>query len=57
VMTAPQTEGEIAINGMLDLLESGRIDTPTGVDPLTRLPHRGIITRENADQFEPQWKG
>jgi ribose transport system substrate-binding protein len=56
VMTAPATEGEIAMNGMLELLE-GKTPNPAGVNPATEFPNNGLITQDNVDQFEAQWKG
>jgi ribose transport system substrate-binding protein len=56
VQTVPQTEGEIGMNAMLDLLE-GDFKGPRGVDPLTQAPNDGRITQENVDEFEAQWKG
>lgn len=56
VMTAPATEGEIAMTAMLELLE-GKTPNPAGVNPATEFPDNGLITQENVDQFEAQWKG
>lgn len=57
VMTAPQTEGEIALNELTDLIEKGGPGTPNGINPLTRIPGDGFITRENAKEIKPQWNG
>lgn len=56
VMTAPATEGEVAMEAMLELLE-GKTPNPDGVNPVTEFPNEGKITKENIDQFEPQWTG
>jgi ribose transport system substrate-binding protein len=55
VVTAPQTEGELAMNAILDALEKG-VDSG-GIDPLENVPGDGMITKDNVDQFEPQWVG
>ncbi len=57
VMTAPQTEGELALGNLLDVIDKGAAGTPQGIDPLTRIPHGGLITSDNAKDIEPQWKG
>lgn len=55
VFGAPADEGRIALTG---LLEAIRDDKETGgVDPLTRLPDEGLVTKENVDKFKPQWAG
>jgi ribose transport system substrate-binding protein len=56
VQTVPRTEGEIGMNAMLDLI-AGEYDGPSGVDPSTEVPDNGLITQENVDEFEAQWKG
>jgi ribose transport system substrate-binding protein len=57
VMTAPRTEGQLAMGGLLDLIQDGKLRGPDGVDPLTRLTNGGLITQENVKDVEPQWNG
>lgn len=56
VMTAPATEGEIAMEAMLELLE-GKTPKPDGVNPISQFPDNGLITQQNAKEFEAQWAG
>ncbi len=57
VFGAPFTEGQLAMEALLDALESDR--EPVGIDPLTHedIPDDGLITQENVDEFEAQWAG
>jgi ribose transport system substrate-binding protein len=57
VFGAPYTEGELAFNALLDVLEGE--EGPIGIDPLTHeaIPDEGLVTQDNVDQFEPQWAG
>lgn len=57
-MMVPETEGEVALTGMLDLLKNGHVVGPTGINPLTSIPlSRRLITRQNASSLTPQWNG
>lgn len=55
-MTVPATEGEIAMEAMLDLIE-GKTPEPAGVDPITKIPNGGLVTQDTVDEFEAQWTG
>jgi len=57
VFGAPATEGKLALEALIDALESDR--EPVGIDPLTHedTPDDGLITQENVDKFEAQWAG
>lgn len=57
VFGAPFTEGKLAIEALIDALESDR--EPVGIDPLTHedVPDEGLITQENVDKFEAEWAG
>lgn len=55
VFGAPFDEGKIAIEALIEAIRAGK-DTG-GVDPLTRLPDEGLVTRDNVDKFESQWAG
>jgi ribose transport system substrate-binding protein len=55
VFGAPQTEGELAMSALLEAIDEG---TETGgIDPLTTVPNDGLITKDNVDEFEPEWVG
>lgn len=55
VFGAPFDEGKIAIEALIAAIRNGE-DTG-GVDPLTRLPDEGLVTKDNVDKFESQWAG
>lgn len=52
---APATEGRLAMEAMVDAIKNG--NDQGGIDPLTTLPDDGLVTKENVDQFTPQWGG
>jgi ribose transport system substrate-binding protein len=55
VYGAPQTEGELAMNAILDAVEHDKV---TGaIETLSRFPEDGMVTQDNVDEFEPQWEG
>lgn len=51
---APATEGELAMQAMLDALDG--TDTG-GVDPALSVPNGGLMTQDNVGDFTPQWDG
>jgi len=51
---APATEGELAMQAMIDALAG--TDTG-GVDPAQSVPNGGLITPDNVGDFTPQWDG
>ncbi len=55
VMGAPATEGQLAMEAMVQALADGT--AAGGIDPLTTLPDEGLITAENVDKFTPEWNG
>jgi len=55
VMGAPVTEGQLAMEAMVQALTDGT--AAGGVDPLTTLPDEGLITAENVDEFTAEWNG
>lgn len=55
VFGAPFDEGTIAIEALITAIRDGK--KAGGIDPLTRLPDEGLVTKENVDKFEPQWAG
>lgn len=55
VMQLPATEGRLAVENLLTAIASG---TPVaGVDPVSLLPDSGIVTKDNAASFTPEWPG
>lgn len=55
VMGAPATEGQLAMEAMVQALTDGT--AAGGIDPLTTLPDEGLITAENVDKFTAEWNG
>lgn len=51
---APATEGEIAINAMIDALAGTDVG---GVDPSGSVPNRGLMLPDNIGDFTAQWDG
>ncbi len=51
---APATEGEIAINAMIDALAGTDVG---GVDPSDSVPNRGLMLPDNIGDFTAQWDG
>lgn len=57
-MMVPKTEGEIALEGMLELTENGALSGSDGINPLEEIPADDrLITPENAGEFPAQWNG
>lgn len=55
VMGLPQTEGELAINAVLDAID-GKPDAG-GVDPADTFPGGVLVTQGNVDKYTAQWAG
>lgn len=55
VFGAPADEGRVAMETMIDILNGGK--TGIGYDPLVDAPDNGLVTKDNVDQFTPQWAG
>ncbi len=51
---APATEGEIAMNAMIDALAGTDVG---GVDPSGSVPNRGLMLPDNIGDFTAQWDG
>ena len=51
---APATEGEIAMNAMVDALAGTDVG---GVDPSGSVPNRGLMLPDNIGDFTAQWDG
>ena len=55
VMQDPASEGQI---GVESLVKAIRDNTVTGgLDPLSKLPDQGIVTKANVDKFTAEWPG
>jgi len=55
VFGAPFDEGKIAITALIAAIRDGK--KTGGVDPLTRLPDEGLVTKSNVGKFKAQWAG
>ena len=51
---APATEGELAINAMIDALAGNDLG---GIDPSDTVPNRGLMLPDNIGDFSAQWDG
>lgn len=55
VMQDPASEGQV---GVESLVKAIRDNTVTGgLDPLSKLPDQGIVTKANVDKFTAEWPG
>jgi ribose transport system substrate-binding protein len=55
VFGAPATEGRLALEALIKAVREG---TATGgVDTASQLPDEGLVTKENASEFTPEWAG
>jgi ribose transport system substrate-binding protein len=55
VMQMPATEGRLAVEHLVSAIRSG--EPVPGVDPVSELPHDGIVTQETAGDFTAEWPG
>ena len=51
----PATEGRLGTKQLIDAIRTGK-DSPA-VNAVNQLPGGGVITKENASQFHPEWPG
>lgn len=51
---APYTEGQLSMEAMVAALDGNDLG---GVDPSQSVPNRGLMTQDNADEFDAQWDG
>jgi ribose transport system substrate-binding protein len=56
VVNVVQVEGELAAQAVIDELRGG-YDGPRAPDVIKHSPIGPVMTKENADGFEPQWEG
>ena len=55
VAQLPATEGRLAAEAAIAAVRENK--NSGGHDPVAELPDEGVITKENAAQFEPEWPG
>jgi ribose transport system substrate-binding protein len=55
VAQAPASEGKVGVESLIKALRGG--GDAGGVDPVAQLPAGGIATKQNVDQFNPEWPG
>jgi ribose transport system substrate-binding protein len=55
VAQAPATEGRLGVRALVQAIRNG---TDGGsIDPFAKLPNHGLITKDNAKEFVPEWPG
>jgi len=52
---APGTEGKLLMEGMVKAIKTGQ--NSGGIDPGTKLPDNGLVTKANVKKFKAEWKG
>jgi len=52
---APGTEGKLLMNAMVKAIKTGK--KSGGIDPGTKLPDSGLVTKANVDKFKAEWNG
>jgi ribose transport system substrate-binding protein len=52
---APATEGKLLMNAMVKALKTGK--NSGGIDPGTKLPDSGLVTKSNVSKFKAEWNG
>jgi ribose transport system substrate-binding protein len=55
VAQLPATEGRLATEAAIAAVRENK--NSGGQDPVAELPGEGVITKENAAQFDPEWPG
>jgi ribose transport system substrate-binding protein len=55
VAGAPADEGTQAMEALIAAMKDG--DSLGGIDVTGQLPGRGLITKDNVDEYSAQWKG
>jgi ribose transport system substrate-binding protein len=55
VAQLPATEGRLAAEAAIAAVRQDK--NSGGHDPVAELPNEGVITKENAEQFDPEWPG
>jgi hypothetical protein len=49
---------DVALAALQDILQTTpEFEVVVGSDLLTTVPNEGLITKDNVDQFEPEWVG
>jgi ribose transport system substrate-binding protein len=52
---APATEGKLLMDAMVKALKTGK--KSGGIDPGTKLPDNGLVTKANVSKFKAEWNG
>ena len=52
---APGTEGKLLMEGMVKAIKTGK--KSGGIDPGTKLPDSGLVTKSNVSKFKAEWNG
>ena len=55
VAQLPATEGRLAAEAAIAAVRQDK--NSGGQDPVAELPNEGVITKDNAAQFDPEWPG
>ena len=52
---APASEGRLGVQALIKAIRTGK--SSGAIDPVAQLPGKGLVTKENADQFTAEWPG
>ena len=52
---APGTEGKLLMDAMVKAIKTGK--KSGGIDPGTKLPDSGLVTKANVSKFKAEWNG
>lgn len=52
---APGTEGKLLMDAMVKAIKTGK--NSGGIDPGTKLPDSGLVTKANVSKFKAEWNG
>lgn len=51
----PATEGRVGVQTLVNAIRNNK--NYPGVDPLNKLPHKGVVTKSDASEFKGEWAG
>ena len=54
-MQDPASEGRIGVKDLVAAIRSNK--SFGGINPLTALPNKGVVTSSNVSQFTAEWPG
>jgi ribose transport system substrate-binding protein len=55
VVQAPASEGQLGMEALIRAIRTG--ENAGAINPVGELPNDGIATRDNVDEFVPEWPG